>query len=149
MMDEPVSHLRPVGVADAPVRAGTAIRATRYGHARAFFFDDRAYPEHDGFWTRANGRAKVVIDTDEGTRSPGLPIFDHGRRRADDRHVVGRRVGKRRLRSPRGQKQDVTLPPASDGAWPLSIRSGAGFRPSEREPGQSRRALLAAWIAIH
>jgi hypothetical protein len=48
-----------------------------------------------------------------------------------------------------GQRQDVVLPPADGGSWPLRIRSGDGFRPSAREPGSQDVRELAAWIAIY
>jgi hypothetical protein len=145
--DSAVLTLRPTGVM-APVSRRNAVRATRYGHARAFFFDEQAYLERGGFWTRANGRAVVVIDTDEGTRISGLPISISA---GAVPTTVTLSVGdwEERLTLAAGQKQDVALPPASDGTWALSIRSGAGFRPSEREPGNRDVRSLAAWIAIH
>lgn len=143
----PVYTLRPVGVVKAATRR-PAIRATRYGHARAFFFDEQAYLERDGFWTRADGRAMVVIDTDEGTRLSGLPIsITAGAVPTNITLSVGNWEETFTLAS--GQRQDVMLPPAPAGAWPLSIRSGAGFRPSEREPNSRDVRSLAAWIAIH
>ena len=131
-----------------PLAGRNATRAARYGHARAFFFDERAYPERDGFWTRANGLALVVIDTDDGTRVPGLPIsITAGAVPTTVTLSVG--IWQETFALEAGQKQDVTLPPATDGAWPLWIRSGPGFRPSEREPGNRDVRSLAAWIAIH
>ena len=142
--DAPALHLRPVSVIPAPERR-FATHGARYGAARAFFFDEWAYPERDGFWTRANGSVTVVIDTDEGTRLSGLPISITGGAvpttlrlsvgNLDESFAGG------------GQKQDV-LPPAEGGSWRLRLRSGAGFRPSERDPAPDVREL-AAWIAVH
>lgn len=139
--------LRPIAVT-TPASRRYAVRATRYGHARAFFFDDQAYLERDGFWTRANGRAAVVIDTDEGTRMSGLPISVTA---GAVPTTVSLSAGswEESLNLAAGQKQDVSLPPSPDGIWSLSIRSGAGFRPSEREPGNRDVRSLAVWIAIH
>jgi hypothetical protein len=132
----------------SPVYARNAVRANRYGHARAFFFDDWAYPERDGFWTRANGSATVVIDTDEGTRLSGLPItIVAGAVPTAIRLSIGKWEESFSLAS--GQKQDVVLPPAESGTWPLRIRSGQGFRPSERDRDSRDVRSLAAWIAIH
>lgn len=47
-----------------------------------------------------------------------------------------------------GQKRELTLPAAVNGTWSLRIASGAGFRPSEREPGNNDVRALAAWIAV-
>jgi hypothetical protein len=143
----PFLRITPVA-ARRPAAARNATRAMRYGPARAFFFDERAYPERDGFWTRANGLAQVVIDTDDGTRLPGMPIsITAGALPTTVTLSVG--GWQETLSLEAGEKQDVTLPPAADGAWPLSIRSGPGFRPSERDPGSSDVRSLAAWIAIH
>jgi hypothetical protein len=139
--------LRPIGVV-APVNHQAAIRAARYGHARAFFFDERLYPERDGFWTRANASSTVVIDTDQGTRLSGLPISVVAGAAPT---TVSLSIGEwsESLSLAAGQKQELMLPSSDDGVWPLRIRSGAGFRPSEREPGNRDVRELAAWIAIH
>lgn len=145
--DGPMLILTPVAFR-SPVYSGNAVRANRYGHARAFFFDDWAYPERDGFWTRADGSATVVIDTDEGTRLSGLPItITAGAVPTTIRLSIG--TWEELLSLTAGQKQDVVLPPAESGAWPLRIRSGQGFRPSERDRDSRDVRLLAAWIAIH
>ena len=145
--DGPVLVVTPVATR-RPVTGGHAIRANRYGHARAFFFDEWAYPEKDGFWTRADGSATVVIDTDQGTRQSGLPIsITAGAVPTTIRVAVGNWEESFALAA--GQKQDVVLPAADSGAWALRIRSGAGFRPSERDPGSRDVRSLAAWIAIH
>ena len=145
--DGPMLVVTPIATR-SPVWTGNAVRANRYGHARVFFFDDWAYPERDGFWTRANGTATVVIDTDEGTRLSGLPItIVAGAEPTTIRLSIGKWQESFSLAA--GQKQDVVLPPAESGAWPLGIRSGPGFRPSERDPGSGDVRSLAAWIAIH
>ncbi len=125
-----------------------ATRATRFGHARAFFFDDWAYLERDGFWTRAHGMADVVIDTDDRNGQSGLTISITAGAVAT---TVSVSVGEweQSFSLTPGQRQEARLPPAETGSWRLRIRSGAGFRPSEREPGNRDVRLLAAWIAVH
>jgi hypothetical protein len=131
-----------------PSAADNATRAMRYGHARAFFFDDWAYPERDGIWTRASGVARIVIDTNAGVKQSGLPIsVTAGAVATTVRLSVG--SWQESLTLAAGQKQDLILPPAADGTWSLLVRSGDGFRPSEREPGNRDVRSLAAWIAIH
>ena len=125
-----------------------ALRATRYGHARVFFFDDWAYLEADGFWTRADGEATVVIDADDASKLSGLPIsVTAGLVPTTVQLSIG--SWEQRLVLEPGQKQDLALPPPVEGTWTLRIRSGAGFRPSEREPGNRDVRKLAAWFAIH
>jgi hypothetical protein len=124
-----------------------AIRAALYGRTRAFFFDEWLYPERDGFWSRAHGSSTVILDTDEGSRRSGLPIsITAGAVPTTVSLSIGDWSESFSLAA--GQKQDVMLPPADQGTWPLQIRSGPGFRPSEREPGNRDVRELAAWVAI-
>jgi hypothetical protein len=139
-------RLRPVGVVEPPTRR-PAIRATRYGDARAFFFDDWAYPESDGFWTRANGTAEVVIDVDDRDGAAGLPISVTAGPVATS-VTIATAGWRQSISLAPGQKQDMVLPPTSDGVWPIRITSGAGSRPSEREPGNDDVRALAAWIVV-
>jgi hypothetical protein len=139
-------RLRPIGIVEPPTREA-ALRATRYGHARAFFFDDWAYLEPEGFWTRSNGTAEVVVDLDGRNGARGLPISVTAGAVATSVKISTRGWSQTVSLTP-GQKQDLVLPPTGDGVWPIRITSGAGFRPSEREPGNNDVRSLAAWIAI-
>lgn len=139
--------LQPVAVVPRANRSA-AIRAARFGHTRAFFFDDWLYPERDGFWTRANGAAHVVLTTDEGTRLSGLPIAITAGA-APTRVTLSTGSWEESFDLAAGQKQDVMLPPANNGTWPLRVRSGPGFRPSERDAASQDVRELAAWIAIY
>jgi len=48
-----------------------------------------------------------------------------------------------------GQQQEVQLPPLNGArAWALTIRSGAGFRPSEVDSSSDDVRRLAAWVAL-
>jgi hypothetical protein len=118
----------------------------RFGDARAFFFDDHAYPEKDGFWTRAGSHATIVIDS-PGHRGSGLPISITAG--AVDTTIEVTAEGLHEAFSlTSGQKKEVTLPADASGAWTLHVRSGAGFRPSEREAGNRDVRLLSSWIAV-
>ena len=125
-----------------------ARRAARYGRARVFFFDERAYLEPKGFWTRSEGRATVVIDADQEARKTGLPIaFTAGGAAT----TIGISVGEwsQSYSMTPGERRTVTLPPLRDeAAWVVHIHSGPGFRPFEREPGSSDVRSLAAWFEI-
>lgn len=124
-----------------------ATHAAQYEERHVYAFDEQVYLERDGFWTRANGSALVVIDADEAAKRTGLPISVTAGAVATTVTLSSGRWQQALAMTP-GQKQDVMLPPAESGVWPLRIRSGAGFRPSEREPGNGDVRLLAAWIAI-
>lgn len=142
-------RIRPVAV-DAPVNPDgrSAIRAARYGRARVFFFDERAYPEPKGFWTRGEGRATLVIDADDTARKSGLPLAFTGGAAAT---TIGISVGEwsQSYSLTPGQRRELTLPPLADArAWVVDIHSGPGFRPFEREPGNTDVRLLAAWFEI-
>ncbi|HYE85207.1 MAG TPA: hypothetical protein VEA16_02540, partial [Vicinamibacterales bacterium] len=138
--------LRPVR-RTTPAHGRHALRAIRYGGARAFFFDDWAYPERDGFWTRAGGKAIVVIDADDGHSPSGLPLsITAGAVPTSVR--LSTTQWEELLTLDAGQKQDVVLPAAGGHRWTLTIQSGAGFRPSAREPGNRDVRELAAWIAL-
>ena len=138
--------LIPAGVA-SPATRRVAVRATRYGDVDAFFFDEQAYLEKDGFWTRANGSALVVLGVDDTARSSGLPITVTAGA-VETRISLSMGNWEETWPLTPGQKKEVTLPPAIKGAWPLRIRSGDGFRPSERDPGSNDVRKLAAWIAV-
>ena len=139
--------LRPKAIVRPPLPRN-AVRAARYGRARAFFFDEWAYLERDGFWTRAHGTADVVIDSDDaGARQSGLPISITAGF-VDTVLELSMPGWRQSLTLAAEQKQEVVLPAAASGTWVLRIRSGAGFRPSERDPGSRDVRLLAAWIQV-
>jgi hypothetical protein len=141
-------RITPAAVAPAAVSGRPALRGTRYGRARVFAFDERVYLEPRGFWTRAEGRATVVIDADEEARRAGLPISITGGAAAT---TIGISVGEwsQSYSMTPGQRREITLPPLSGArAWVVDIHSGPGFRPSEREPGNSDVRALAAWFEI-
>ena len=142
-------RVRPVSVMP-PVNADAryATRAARYGRARVFFFDERAYPEPRGFWTRGEGRATLVIDADTSARQTGLRLAFTGGAAAT---TIGISVGEwsQSYSLTPGERREVTLPPLTNaGAWVVDIHSGPGFRPFEREPGNNDVRLLAAWFEI-
>jgi hypothetical protein len=139
-------RLRPITVVAPPTRRA-AIRAARYGQARAFFFDEWAYAERDGFWTRANGTTDLLIASSDATQLAGLPIsITAGVVPTTVSMSIGHWSESWSLAA--GEKRDVVLPPAENGAWTIRIRSGAGFRPSEHESGNNDVRALAAWIAV-
>ena len=141
-------RITPVAVAPSAVSGRPALRGTRYGRARVFAFDERVYLEPRGFWTRAEGRATIVIDADEEARRAGLPISITGGAAAT---TIGISVGEwsQSYSMTPGQRRDITLPPLTGArAWVVDIHSGPGSRPFEREPGNNDVRALAAWFEI-
>lgn len=142
-------RLRPTAVA-GPVNPDgrRAVRAMRYGHARVFAFDERVYLEPSGFWTRADGTAAVVIDSEAQGEEAGRPMVVRAGAVATSIELS---VGEWsiRLELAAGQQQEVQLPPLNGArAWSLTVRSGAGFRPSEVDPASDDVRRLAAWVAL-
>jgi len=142
-------RLRPTAMAlPANGDGRRALRAARYGRARVFAFDERVYLEPTGFWTRADGSATVVIDSDAPIDATGRPLIVRAGAVATS---VELSVGEwsTRLVLAAGQQQEVQLPPLNGArAWALTIRSGAGFRPSEVDPASDDVRRLAAWVEL-
>lgn len=143
----PSLRFTPVSVRDGAIDR-YATHAVRYGRSRAFFYDEHAYPERDGFWTRAESQAVVLLDTDDAVRSSGLSISITAGAVATT-VTLSSGAMRESVSLAAGQTQDLTLPPASSAAWLLRLRSTAGFRPSERDPASRDVRLLGAWIAVH
>jgi len=129
-----------------PVFSRPATHAAQFRTTRLFAFDEHVYLERDGLWTRANEDATVVIDA--GAPAPGGLVLSVTAGAVATSLRLKSGVFDRTLSLAPGQQQTVTLPPSSVGTWALAIRSGAGFRPSERESGNRDVRLLAAWIAV-
>lgn len=140
-------RLRPVRVrAPANTDRRRAIRATRYGRTRVFFFDEQAFLEPTGFWTRADGTALLVIDTDAGAPEVRLRVRAGAAATAVD---FGVGAWTSHLSLAPGQQEWVTLPPANGAnAVQLMVRSGPGFRPSAVDPTSDDVRELAVWIEI-
>ena len=142
-------RLRPLALV-GPVNTDgrRAVRAARYGRARAFAFDERVYLEPTGFWTRADGVASLVVDTDALEEASGRPLIVRAGAVATSVELT---VGTwtTRLVLAAGQREMVQLPPL-DGrrAWALTIRSGPGFRPSAVDPASDDVRQLAVWVEL-
>ena len=137
--------LTPVA-AVKPAFNQNATHAAAFGTTRVFAFDERAYLERDGFWTRAHDTATVVFD-DASHAASGLPLTVTAGAVPTTLQLSSGTLDQT-LSLDAGQKRSLTLPPSAGGVWALTIRSGDGFRPSEREPGSIDVRELAAWIAI-
>ena len=125
-----------------------AVRAVRYGRARVFFFDEQAYLEPNGFWTRADGTATLVIDGDDKAAAEKMQLLLKAGEAAT---TIDARVGSwhQSIALAPLQSEVVTLPPANEHhAWELFLKSGHGFRPSAIDPASNDVRNLAAWVEI-
>ena len=145
----PNLRLRPVTVRPPANPEGRrAVRATRYGPARVFFFDEQAYLEPTGFWTRAGGTATVVVDLDEAARADGARLFLRaGAVATTISAAAGGWTQAWTLRA--GQDALAVLPPQLAGsAIALTLRSGPGFRPFAVDAANDDVRSLAVWVEI-
>jgi hypothetical protein len=121
-----------------------ALRATRYGHTRAFFMDDSSYMERDGFWTRGEETTTIVFVPDrEGDWTLLLqsgPVATAA--------TVSMGEWRERLEFAPHQQRPITLPQAAgaSNAVPTArvvvIHTEAWFRPGDRDPqSQDTRRL--------
>src|SRR5262249_3512143 len=120
-----------------------AWRAARYGPATVFLLDGRAYVEPGGSWIVGRSEAEFAIVPDRGA-----PVQLFVRNFAVDNTVV--------LESDRW-RQDLALKPreermldvpleAGRAGVVLRVRSAAGARPFEVEPGNQDKRMLGCWI---
>jgi len=152
MLQSPTLQVRELRlIPAAPIAAAVdrnATHAAQYGDTRVFAFDERAYLERDGFWTRANTSTVVVLQRPgEFPRSSGLSISVTAGAVATTVRLATANWAQTLSLAP-GARKPLELPPAAGNTWALQIRSGDGFRPSERDPGSSDVRKLSVWIAI-
>jgi hypothetical protein len=137
-------ELRPLARAE-PVSPAVARRAVRYGTAAAFFLDDRAFPEPAGFWVAGARETSLVVRPDQPR-----PVAVQLRNGAAE-NVVALESGRWReeimLKPGEERRVDIPLDPAR-GAAPLRIRSAAGFRPSEVDPGSRDTRFLGVFVRL-
>jgi hypothetical protein len=138
-------ELRPQGLPTTGLSTGIARRAARYGSAVVFFMDDRAFPEPTGFWVGGARDTHVAIRPDR----PG-PIA-LALRNGAAANVVTLESGRWReeLSLQPGEERRIDVPiDASRGAALVSIRSTAGFRPSEVDPASRDSRWLGVYCRL-
>jgi hypothetical protein len=128
-----------------PMLGANATHAAQYGSTRVYAFDERVYLEADGFWTRGHSTATVVVDAEDRAGSV-LPLLITAPA-ATTLRISSEGIDQR-LAFDAGQQRTLTLPSSTSGIWAVTIVSGDGVRPSEREPGNTDVRLLAAWISL-
>jgi hypothetical protein len=130
----------------AKAATDTARRAVRYSAVRVFYFDDRSFPEPNGFWVGGARSTRCVLAPDNPTGVISLVL-----RNAPVENVVTLTAGKWRqeLHLDAGEERRIDVPlPSGRGAAPLEIASAAGFRPSERDPGSRDTRFLGAYVTL-
>ncbi len=117
--------------------------AARYGRATVFLLDGDAYVESGGSWIKGATSAAFAI-----VRDPDAPIQLFVRNAAVDNTVVLESDGWRRefaLRPREERLFDVPIAAGRPGVV-LRVRSAAGARPADTEPGNDDRRVLGCWI---
>jgi hypothetical protein len=122
-----------------------ALRGIRYGHARAFFMDDDAYMEGNGFWTRGESTATVVADTAADQPPPTLWV-QSGPVATTVQLRVGSWTSDVKLNAQ--ERKSVALPANEQHLWPIEITTGAAFRPNEVIPGNGDSRSLGVWVEM-
>ena len=135
----PLSCRRPGQTGAADMRVSTPLRMwTR------FFLDGNVFPEADGFWVRggADHRARVESGSAAASRAGTLTLRNGA---AANTVTIQSGAWQEVLSLTPGEARTVALPQADAlGAWPLTITSDSGFRPSDTA-GEDRR-FLGVWI---
>jgi hypothetical protein len=116
----------------------------RYGAAEAYFEDDLTYPEPSGFWVAGGRRTRIVLANAGEARElfvRNVPLDN----------VLGIDVDGvyQELALTSREERIVRIPPAqrhSDRR--LTIRTRAGIRPSQLNPGSADLRFLGCWIEI-
>lgn len=141
-------HLQPRHVRDDDRKTdGVALGAARYGAARVFFMDDRAYMEPEGFWTRAEASTRIVIDSAGEPVSPAL-VVRAGPVEATVEVTAGQWAQALPLLP--GESRRVVIPtkPGVE-AWEIEVATGAGFRPAWHDPSARDMRNLGVWCVVN
>ena len=132
---QPVRVTSSAACPEARARAGA-----RYGDATALFFDDRAFPEPDGFWVAGGRQAQVVVAPASSGRTITLFVRNGA---VANRVRLSDGTWSDALEMGPGEERLVSVPLDSrSGAASLLIRSETGFRPAEVDAASDDRRFL-------
>jgi hypothetical protein len=143
--------LRPRAARNAAgAHSGEARRASRHGRVRVFFFDDNAFVEPTGFWTRGGSATDVFVDAvPPGTTA--VPAAQTVLRLRAGPVVSSIEVSSGEWRQSvslePGEARLVPLPDRAVG-WPLRLVTMTGFRPAQHDPGNQDLRNLGVWIEV-
>jgi hypothetical protein len=135
-----------VPASPAGARSTYARLYRRYAGAEAYFLDDNVFPEADGFWVRGGRTAGVVLSQgSSGANRAGTLSIRNGA--SANTFTIRSDAWQEVLTLAAGETRVIALPVANAmGAWPLTITSSSGFRPSDTA-GDDRR-FLGVWIQL-
>jgi hypothetical protein len=122
-----------------------ATRALRLGDVRVFFMDLHADPEPTGFWVPANGETTVIMDLADAARGLGVRLRAGPVPTSAEVTVDGQT---RRFEFTPRQRHEMAIPPSAAGAWSVTIRAGAGFRPRDYDPKVADSRELGIWVEV-
>jgi hypothetical protein len=124
---------------------GTAVRAARYDAADAYFMDDNAFAEPQGFWVAGGHRARVVVAGGVEPRRLLLrnaPVENLVRIEVDDGAY------RQELCLRPAEETTIALPHTNADDVVVAIRSAHGFRPAQVDPGSGDTRYLGCWVEL-
>jgi hypothetical protein len=115
------------------------------GAFRVFLLDHRAYAEPTGFWVAAGSETTVIVDGADGGRNLGVRL-----RAGPVSTTASIAIGDERqdFTFAAGQRHETAIPPMSIGAWKITIRTGAGFRPRDFDAQAGDARHLGIWVEV-
>ena len=108
-----------------------------------FFFDDNAFVEPPGFWTRGASVAEIFVD------APGSPTPAALRLRAGpvpSAIVLSSGEWRQSVSLQPGESTVVTLPEGRPDGWPLTLETTSAFRPAQHDAGNTDMRNLGVWV---
>lgn len=140
--------ITPIRVVDAHARpvAPDVLQATRYPAGDAFFHDENAHPEPNGFWVLGGRTVRLTIAPPAGAARPVVLGMHSGGQANTVRMTASGWSWQADLVPGRGA--EVELPPAVSGVVPLTIETTTGFRPKDLNPASPDSRLLGIWVEL-
>jgi hypothetical protein len=123
--------------------AGRVTMARRYNGALVMGVGEDVFLEPSGVWARAETRAEVVIEVPAGQLSQRVLLRAGPVLTGVDLAAGGWR---QHATLQPGGTQIVDIPTGSSSAITLSVKTNAGFRPSQTEPGSTDSRYLGVWL---
>ncbi|MEO6238880.1 MAG: hypothetical protein ABIQ52_17940 [Vicinamibacterales bacterium] len=138
-------RLRPLALA-AAARSRVARHAVRYEGGVAFFLDESSFPEPSGFWVGGARSTSLTLLADPAGAAAALVL-----RNAPVENSVTLEFGSRReeIILAAGEERQFDVPAeAASGNTVLTIRSAAGFRPSDADPNSRDTRRLGVFVRV-
>lgn len=123
-----------------------AVRASGIGDVRVFFADRQAYAEPTGFWIPPQVVTRLVVDRPDDPRGALVMRIQAGPIATTvDLEVDGQRS---QLQLGAAQSRELRIPVTAAGAWHLTFRPEAGFRPVDFDPAAHDERKLGVWVEV-